>query len=335
MIPSYLSGYSNVVARFWVSRIGWVGSVPASPTAQTPFGWSAPVGTHIPTLTYRVQFLADGFPVTDVSSAAGFPCTGFLSSSSQSFAANGGPGTVNVALGTGCNLTGSSNDSWITITSGSGTGNGTVSYSVAQNTTSTIRTGTITVAGRTYTVYQGAQFNDVPVGAPFYAEIGKLSARGITLGCGGGNYCPNDPVLREQMAAFIIRALGDFNPPLPPSQRFNDVPPSNLFYAFIDQMAARQITVGCGGANYCPSQPVSREQMAAFLLRALGEFNPAIPPTQRFNDVPQTNQFYNFIDRLATLQITLGCSTNPPLYCPADQVTRAQMAAFLVRAFNL
>jgi hypothetical protein len=137
------------------------------------------------------------------------------------------------------------------------------------------------------------------------------------------------------MAAFIIRALGDFNPPAPQSQRFLDVPPTNIFYAFIDQLALRQITLGCGGGNYCPSQVVLREQMAAFIIRGIGEFNPPTPPSQRFDDVPPSNFFYNFIDRMAVLGITLGCSSNPPLYCPNGDVTRGQMAAFLVRAFNL
>jgi hypothetical protein len=72
VIPSYLSSYSNVMARFWVSGIGWVGSVAASPTMQTPFGWTAPAGINVPTLTYRVQFLTADLPVTDVSSPAGF-----------------------------------------------------------------------------------------------------------------------------------------------------------------------------------------------------------------------------------------------------------------------
>jgi len=65
------------------------------------------------------------------------------------------------------------------------------------------------------------------------------------------------------MAAFLMRALGEFSPPTPASQRFNDVPSSNVFYSFIDRIAALNITVGCGGGNYCPGDPVTREQMAA------------------------------------------------------------------------
>ena len=262
-------------------------------------------------------------------------CTVSLDTSSQSFAANGGTGTFNLT-GSGCAWTALSHSDWIAITSGSsGTGNATVGYTVSANGTGASRSGTITAGAHTFTVFQGMDFPDVPQSNPFYTEIGKLSARGVTLGCGSGLYCPNNIVTRDQMAAFIIRALGDFHPPTPSQQRFADVPPSNVFYAFIDELAVRQITLGCGNGNYCPSDPVLREQMAAFLIRALGEFNPPTPATQRFDDVPPTNPFYNFIDRMAVLNITLGCSGNPPLYCPSDTVTRAQMAAFLVRAFHL
>lgn len=266
------------------------------------------------------------------------PCSYSVSPASDSFAGNGGAGSFNVTVAAGCSWTATSNVGWINITSGSpGSGSGTVQYSVAANPGPTIRNGTITVADHVFTVYQGIEFVDVPQTDSFYTDIGKLSARGITLGCGDGNYCPNDPVTREQMAAFIMRARGEFNPPAPPGQRFNDVPPQNLFYNFIDRLAVLQITLGCtpDHSMYCPSDPVKREQMSAFLLRGLGEFNPPIPPSQRFNDVPPANVFYSFIDRLAVLNITLGCTPDHLLYCPNDSVTRAQMAAFLVRTFDL
>src|SRR5207249_2998829 len=54
-------------------------------------------------------------------------------------------------------------------------------------------------------------FNDVQPGDMFATEIGKILARGITQGCGGGNFCPDGLVTREQMAAFLIRARGEFN----------------------------------------------------------------------------------------------------------------------------
>jgi hypothetical protein len=265
------------------------------------------------------------------------PCPGTIFPGSQSFSAAAGMGSFSVVADAGCNWTATPNAPWLHVTSGGGSGNGTVNYTVDANAGATIRSSTFTVGFLSYTVYQGINFLDVPSNNPFYNEIGKLSARGVTLGCGGGNYCPNDPVTREQMAAFIMRAKGEFNPPTPESQRFTDVPPANVFYAFIDRMAVLQITLGCtpDHTQYCPSSPVTREQMAAFLIRGLGEFNPPTPGSQRFTDVPPSNPFYNFIDRMAVLNITLGCTPDHLFYCPSDPVTRAQMAAFLVRAFNL
>jgi uncharacterized repeat protein (TIGR01451 family) len=263
-------------------------------------------------------------------------CTYTLSAPDASFSASAGMGSVNVTAAAGCAWTAVSNIDWIIVTSGnSGSGNGTFNYGIGVNNTGSPRTGTITVEGQTFTIYQGATFLDVPIDHPFYNEIGKLSARGVTTGCGGGNYCPDAVVTREQMAAFIIRALGEFNPPTPASQRFADVPPSNPFYNFIDRLAVLEITTGCGGGNYCPSSPVLREQMAAFIIRALHEpgYIPPTPGSQRFNDVPPSNPFYAHIEEMAVRNITLGCSAT--MYCPSDTVTRAQMAAFLVRAFNL
>src|SRR5437879_1981807 len=85
----------------------------------------------------------------------------------------------------------------------SGTGNATVSYSVQANSGSSARTGTLTIAGLTFTVQEGAQFLDVSPNHPFAAEISKLSALGVTVGCGGGNFCPDATLTREQMAILI------------------------------------------------------------------------------------------------------------------------------------
>jgi hypothetical protein len=51
-------------------------------------------------------------------------------------------------------------------------------------------------------------FNDVPASHPFFQFIEALKASGITGGCGGGNYCPDNPVTRGQMAVFLAKALG-------------------------------------------------------------------------------------------------------------------------------
>jgi hypothetical protein len=225
-------------------------------------------------------------------------------------------------------------DTWINVTGvPQGTGPAMINFTVGQNNSPDRRTGFIFIGGQFFNIFQGAQFADVPQSHPFYVEIGKISGRGITLGCTPGNFCPDDVVTRQQVSAFILRTLGEFDPPTPAMQRFADVPPSNFFYDFIDRLAELGITLGCDANNFCPEAVTPREQMATFIIRALGEFDPPTPAVQRFVDVPPTNPFYNFIDRLAALGITQGCT--PTMFCPDDPVSRGQMAALLVRAFNL
>lgn len=92
---------------------------------------------------------------TNVPTDCGGTCTYSINPTSSSQPATGGTGTVSVTAGTGCSWTAVSNSTFITITSGSsGSGSGTVGYSVAANTATTSRTGTLTIAGITFTVTQ-------------------------------------------------------------------------------------------------------------------------------------------------------------------------------------
>jgi subtilisin family serine protease len=96
------------------------------------------------------------------------------------------------------------------------------------------------------------------------ADINRAAAAGVTEGCGGARYCPKDSVTREQMASFLARAL---NLPGTSTDFFTDDELSP-HEPDINRLAAAGITNGCGGTSYCPSAPVTREQMAAFLYRA-------------------------------------------------------------------
>jgi hypothetical protein len=92
---------------------------------------------------------------TDLPTDCGGTCIFSINPTSASYAASGGTGSVTVTAGAGCNWTALSNATFITITSGnSGTGNGTVNYSVANNTGTASRNGTLTIAGLTFTVTQ-------------------------------------------------------------------------------------------------------------------------------------------------------------------------------------
>ncbi|MFY9310991.1 MAG: BACON domain-containing carbohydrate-binding protein [Bacteroidia bacterium] len=103
----------------------------------------------------RVGTITIAGQVHSITQSGVSPCSYAITPSSLSFSASGGPGSVTVTAAPGCNWTATSNDAWITITSGgTGSGNGSVNYTVANNTTTTQRTGTITVAGQTHTVTQ-------------------------------------------------------------------------------------------------------------------------------------------------------------------------------------
>jgi hypothetical protein len=114
-------------------------------------------------------------------------------------------------------------------------------------------------------------FGDVPASSPYCAWIEELARVGVVTGCGGGNFCPGAPVTREQMAVFVLRALEpQLSPPACTTPVFNDVPASSPYCSWIEELARRGVVTGCGGGNYCPAAPVTREQMAVFLGRVFG-----------------------------------------------------------------
>jgi hypothetical protein len=110
-------------------------------------------------------------------------------------------------------------------------------------------------------------FADVSPSNVHYDNIQALAAAEITLGCGGGRFCPNDPVTREQMASFLTRGL-DLPAPTTPIN-FSDVSRTNVHRSNIQALAGAEITLGCGGDRFCPADPVRRDQMASFLIRGL------------------------------------------------------------------
>jgi spore germination protein YaaH len=114
------------------------------------------------------------------------------------------------------------------------------------------------------TNFQGTWFEDI-IGSPFRADILWIAEAGISAGCGPERFCPKNVVTREQMASFLARALR-----LPSATRdyFTD-DETSAHEGDINRVAQAGITGGCGSTTYCPRGVVLREQMAAFLHRAL------------------------------------------------------------------
>jgi len=189
----------------------------------------------------------------------------------------------------------------------------------------------VPVAGATADLTPGGTFLDDD-NSEHQGSIEAIAALGITQGCNPPRndlFCPRDPVTREQMAAFLVRALG-----LPATSNSPFADSSGVFEDDINRLAAAGITRGCNPpANtlFCPSAVVTRDQMAAFLVRGLD-----LPATADSPFTDSSGVFQQDINRLAAAGITRGC--NPPAndrYCPSAPVTREQMASFLTRGLGL
>ena len=91
----------------------------------------------------------------------------------------------------------------------------------------------------------------------------------------------------------------------------------------------------CGEDMFCPGDEIERSTMAVWLIRALAETEPPEVDASRFADVEADAWWKHYVERLAELEITVGCRREPLRYCPDRSVSRAQMASFFVRAFDL
>ena len=184
-----------------------------------------------------------------------------------------------------------------------------------------------------------ADFSDVPGSHLFHDFVETIFRRGITAGCGAGAYCVDAAVSRAQMAVFLLKSLqgAGYDPPAAVGI-FDDVPVSDPFAPWIEDLYNRGITVGCRTSplQYCPGAPVTRAEMAAFLLKtSLGAGYTPPQAVGVFADVPIGDAFAPWIEDLYARGITGGCLLDPLRYCPGDPNTRGQMAVFLVKTFDL
>jgi hypothetical protein len=188
-----------------------------------------------------------------------------------------------------------------------------------------------------WALHVGESFGDVPPSHLFYRFIETLLHVGVTAGCTATMYCPDGVTTREQMAVFLLRAREgvSFTPPPCTTAPFPDVPCASPFAPWVQELVARGITAGCGGGVYCPTSPVTREQMAVFLLKTNegAGFTPPPCAAATFADVPCASPFAPWVQELVARGITAGCGGG--LYCPTDPVTRGQMAVFLTKTFGL
>lgn len=196
------------------------------------------------------------------------------------------------------------------------------------------------------------QFSDVLPRSTFYEFVRCLACRGIVSGYADGTFRPNNDVTRGQLAKIVSNAAGFGEDPGP--QIFEDVPPSNPFYPFINRLTNRGHMSGypCGGPgepciNNRPyfrwGSPATRGQTSKIVANAAMIDDPIPPDRQTFEDVPPAHTFWLWIERLAGRGVMGGyvcggpgepCGPgNRPYFRPQNNVTRGQSAKIVANTF--
>jgi hypothetical protein len=197
----------------------------------------------------------------------------------------------------------------------------------------------------------GLTYTDVPPGSTFYPYVMCLACQSIVGGYPDGTFRPNNEVTRGQLAKIVSNAAA-FNDPAS-TQTFEDVPADGTFYTWIERLAGRGIMGGypcggefepCGAGNkpyFRPNNNATRGQIAKIVSNARG-YNDT-PTSETFEDVSATNDFYVWVERLASRGIMGGylcgganepCGAgNKPYFRPNNNATRGQVSKIVANTF--
>jgi len=188
-------------------------------------------------------------------------------------------------------------------------------------------------------------FTDVPYGYWASAAISACAKAGIVRGFDDGTYRPSLAVSRDQMAAYISRALAGGDENVPPDSAYpvpslTDVLAGQWAYSYIEYAAANNVVKGYEDGSYGPALPVTRDQMAVYIARSIvdptGEeglagYTP--PTTATFPDVAPGSWAYKQIEYCVQEGVVRGYEDGR--YHPEIVVTRDQMAVYVANAFEL
>lgn len=188
-------------------------------------------------------------------------------------------------------------------------------------------------------------FSDVGPTHPQHDDVCTLAANQVSEGCGAGAFCPDNPVTRQEMTMLALKGkhwadVPAFDPGVGTGSVFTDVPESHEFVDWIEAAAGtgEAWTGACDTAlNFCPTDPVTRAQMARFLELAKGTLAPPPATGAVYADVGATDFAADFIEQMKAdfdlVPAPLGCGTG--IYCPSSATTRAHLAHFLVHLFGI
>ena len=159
--------------------------------------------------------------------------------------------------------------------------------------------------------------------------LGAVVVAGGSLGFGGVG--PVSGTVPESALSSDVEGV------LEAEKGYSDLADAGVHRRNVETLQEKGILEGteCGPGEFCPGRPIQRWVMAVWLVRAVDDAEPHPAGSSRFSDVDAGEWWLPYVERLADLGITRGCAVEPARFCPADPVTRQQMASFLVRAFQL
>ena len=183
----------------------------------------------------------------------------------------------------------------------------------------------------------------------YFEWVEALLDSGLAVGCSLESYpvlgrefkfeyfCPKRVVTRADMAIFVELAMrGQGYWPPAPTGRFEDVGLDYWAAGWIEQMVRDGLSSGCSETYFCPDERVSRAQMAVILGKA--RYWPEIVDQPQatgrmFADVRPDHWAVGWIEDLAAAGVTSGCQSGK--YCPEEAVSRAELAVFVVKTFDI
>ncbi len=206
--------------------------------------------------------------------------------------------------------------------------------------------------------HTGPSFNDVATNNFSYIAVEYLACRGVVSGISLSPplFAPNQNTTRGQFSRMVAKGFG-FPLTTPPTPSFTDVPPSYVFYAYIETLHALGIVGGftqqaCTAAGrvfpcFIPNSNITRAQLSVFIWKAKKLQNPiwGTPVVgTNFTDVPSSSFAYTAIEILSsqTYHVLAGITSatctahgiTPPCFLPSDNGTRGQLSVMLYKALN-
>jgi hypothetical protein len=202
-----------------------------------------------------------------------------------------------------------------------------------QFATANLTTGTTTSATGALT-YPGLS-NNLKVGEGFFdVSFGGVNRWGDYFGgavdpVSGGLWTSGEYALTPAAGGYGQWSTWAGYYPWLTIQAFTDVPSSSPYSDYINVLSSWQVTLGCSPALFCPTNTVTRDQMAALIIRSMLGNTFTFTSTPYYTDVPASSSFFPYIQKLTDLGITHGCTATT--YCPSAAVNRQDAAVLLVR----